>query len=69
MDNDVMDEIRATRDAFAEAHGFDIRAMFATLQRMSNADPRPTVKLPPRPIEVADDDSAAATTANHVPAK
>jgi hypothetical protein len=69
MDKDVLEEIRATRDAFAEAHGFDIRAMFATLQRMSDADPRPSVKLPPRPVTDAEHDSAAPTITKHVPAK
>lgn len=34
IDDDILREIRATRDAFAESHNFDLRAMAETLKKM-----------------------------------
>ena len=44
-EDDILLEIRRTREAFAEAHGFDIRAMVATLRRMDDAGDWPVVSL------------------------
>ncbi len=34
IDDDILQEIRATREAFAAAHNYDVRAMGETLKRM-----------------------------------
>jgi hypothetical protein len=33
-DDDILQEIRATREAFAAAHNYDVRAMAETLKKM-----------------------------------
>lgn len=48
-DDDVLKEIRATREAFARAHDYDARAMVATLRAMNERDDWPVVTLAPRP--------------------
>jgi hypothetical protein len=50
IDDDILREIRATREAFAAAHNYDIRAMAATLQAAETASDREIVTLPPRPV-------------------
>jgi hypothetical protein len=50
IDDDILKEIHATRAAFAERHGFDIRAMAATLQAAEAASGREVVSFPPRPV-------------------
>ena len=34
IEDDILREIRATREAFAAAHNYDVRAMGETLKRM-----------------------------------
>lgn len=48
MIDEVVQEVRAAREAFAQAHGYDAHAMVATLQRMNEAGDWPVVNLPPR---------------------
>ena len=50
-DDDIMGDIRAYREAFAAAHGYDIRAMLATLQAKAAASGQPVVRLSPRPVQ------------------
>ena len=50
MDDDVLREVRATREAFARTHGYDVRAMVATLRRLNAAGDRQVVRLPARPV-------------------
>ena len=50
-EDDIMREIRATRAAFAEAHGYDMKAMGDTLRRMQVESGVPTVSFPPRPVK------------------
>ncbi|MBX9682099.1 MAG: hypothetical protein K2X38_25355 [Gemmataceae bacterium] len=48
IDDDVIREVRAARDAFGQKHGFNIRAMVADLQAQDAAGDWPVVSLPPR---------------------
>lgn len=52
MTDDVLREVRATREAFARSHGYDVYAMAAALRRLDEAGDRLVVRLPPRrPVE------------------
>ncbi|HEY3787408.1 MAG TPA: hypothetical protein VGL71_01080 [Urbifossiella sp.] len=46
--DDVLKGVRDAREAFAEAHGFDIRAMVAALRALDEQDNRLIVRFPPR---------------------
>jgi hypothetical protein len=48
IDDDVIREVRAAREAFGRKHGFNIRAMVADLQAQDAAGDWPVVSLPPR---------------------
>jgi hypothetical protein len=48
MSDEILQEIRKTRDAFAERHNFDIRAMVAELQQLDQQSDRPVVRHEPR---------------------
>jgi hypothetical protein len=53
-DDDIIQEIRATRDAFAARHNYDVRSMVAELQAQQAASGIPAVTFPPRrPVPVA----------------
>ena len=39
--------MRAAREAYAQAHGFDVRKMVADLQKLDRAGDRPVVRLIP----------------------
>ena len=47
MEDDVLKEVRAFRDAFAAAHGYDIHAMMLTLRELTIANGWNVVRLPP----------------------
>ena len=47
--DDILAEIRATREAFSVAHGHNIQAMCDTLDRIAVENGWKTVTLPPRP--------------------
>ncbi len=49
-DDDILQEIRATRDAFAAKHNCDVRAMIAELRSKDATDSRLVVTLEPRPV-------------------
>lgn len=51
-DDTIIREIRATREAFAAAHGYDIQAMGDTLRRLTAESGREVVTLPSRPVTV-----------------
>jgi hypothetical protein len=52
--DDILVEIRATRDAFAQAHGYDAVAMAAALRRLNDVGDWRVVRLPPRrPAKIA----------------
>ncbi len=48
IDDDVIREVRAAREAFGQKHGYNIRAMVADLQAQDAAGDWPVVSLPPR---------------------
>jgi hypothetical protein len=48
IEDEVVREVRAAREAFAATHGFDIRAMVAALHEWGIASGREVVTLPPR---------------------
>jgi hypothetical protein len=50
IEDEIVREVRAAREAFAAAHGFDIHAMVAALQAFDAADGRPVVRLEPRRV-------------------
>jgi hypothetical protein len=50
IEDDVVKEGRAAREAFAAAHGYDIRAMAAALRELTIANGWKVVRLPPRPV-------------------
>lgn len=45
VEDDVLRGVRAAREAFAEAHGFDIRAIVATLRELDAAGDWPVARL------------------------
>ena len=48
IEDDILREVRATREAFGQKHGFNIRAMVADLQAQNSAGDWPVVSHPPR---------------------
>lgn len=52
-EDEVVREVRAAREAFAAAHGYDIRAMVAALHERGVASGRELVRLAPRPAVAA----------------
>jgi hypothetical protein len=73
IEDDIIREIRATREAFAAAHGYDIRAMVETLRALGESSGREVVDLPPRPalpvepLPTPHQTGAAPTAAPSVP--
>jgi hypothetical protein len=49
IEDEVVREVRAAREAFAASHGYDIRAMVAALHELGVASGRPLVRFAPRP--------------------
>jgi hypothetical protein len=48
VEDDIIRELRAVREEFAQSHGFDVHAMVAELQAQDLADDWPVVRRPPR---------------------
>lgn len=53
IEDDVIREIRAAREAYGASHGFDIRAMVADLQARDAVGDWPVVSLAGRPAQPA----------------
>jgi hypothetical protein len=54
IEDDVLREVRAVREAYARLHDFDVRAMVADLRARDLAGDWPVVRHPPRrpkPVE------------------
>jgi len=51
IEDEILREIRATRDAFAAEHNYDVRAMVAALRAEDAALGRVVVSFPARPAE------------------
>jgi hypothetical protein len=49
IEDEVVREVRAAREAFAAAHGYDIRAMVTALHELGIASGRELVRFAPRP--------------------
>jgi hypothetical protein len=49
IEDEVVREVRAAREAFAASHGFDIRKMVAALHELGIASGRQLVQFAPRP--------------------
>jgi len=47
-EDSVFQEVRAAREAFAQAHGFDVHRIVADLQKLDRTGDRKVVRLPPR---------------------
>ena len=47
-EDDVLRGVRAAREAYAQAHGFDVRAMVADLRERDAHGDWPVVRLAPR---------------------
>lgn len=50
FEDDVLREVRAAREAYAQSHNFDVRAMVADLRTRDLAGDWPVVRHPPRRI-------------------
>jgi hypothetical protein len=48
VEDDVLREVRAAREAYAQAHGYDVQAMVADLRGRDAAGDWPVVRRPPR---------------------
>jgi hypothetical protein len=54
MDHDeIIDEVRALREAYAEQFGFDVDALYRDVKERERKGGRKIVSLEPRPVEVA----------------
>lgn len=49
-EDEVVRDVRAAGEAFAAAHGFDIRVMVAALREVGVASGREVVRFAPRPV-------------------
>lgn len=49
IEDEVVREVRAAREAFAASHGFDIRKIVAALHDLGVASGREVVRFAPRP--------------------
>ena len=57
----IVDEVRAIREAIAEEHGNDLKAIVAYFQRQDAASPIKGVSLPPKHLADLDLDRARKT--------
>jgi hypothetical protein len=48
VEDDVLREVRAAREAYARSHGYDVRAMVADLRARDAAGDWPVVRRSPR---------------------
>lgn len=48
IEDDVLQEVRAAREAYARAHGYDVRAMVADLHAQDSFGDWPVVRHSPR---------------------
>lgn len=63
VEDGVLQEVRAAREAYARSHGYDIRAMVADLRERDERGDWPIIRLTPRrPAEPAAAPSRAALT-------
>ena len=63
IEDEVVREVRAAREAFAASHGYDIRAMVAALHELGIASGRDVVRFAPRPAVTGPNQSPQPTGA------
>jgi hypothetical protein len=63
IEDEIVREVRAAREAFAASHGYDIRAMVAALHQLGIASGREVVRLAPRPAITSPNPSLQPTEA------
>ena len=63
IEDEVVREVRAAREAFAASHGFDIRKMVAALHELGVASGRELVRFAPRPVLIAPNQALLPTGA------
>lgn len=51
IEDEVMRQVRAAKEAFAASHGYDLRRMHEALRKMDEESGVPTVRLEPRKPE------------------
>jgi hypothetical protein len=69
IEDDVLREVRAAREAYARLHGYDIQAMVADLRARDSAGDWQVVRRPPRrPNPVAAPEVAPEQTQEPTPA-
>jgi hypothetical protein len=51
--DEIIQQVRAAREAYAERFGFDIEALFSDVRRREGQDGRTVVSLEPKRVEVA----------------
>lgn len=52
IEDEVMQQVRAAKEAFASSHGYYLRWMIEALRKMDEESGVPTVRLEPRKPEV-----------------
>ena len=68
IEDEVVREVRAAREAFAASHGYDIGAMVAALHEWGIASGRELVRLAPRrPTSVGRESMAGPLTTQSTP--
>jgi hypothetical protein len=68
IEDEVVREVRAAGEAFAASHGYDVRAMVAALHELGVASGRELVRLSPRPVVPAPNQSLQQNTGTAAPA-
>jgi hypothetical protein len=63
IEDEVVREVRAAREAFASSHGYDIRKMVAALHELGIASGRELVRFAPRPATLTPNQSLSPTGA------
>lgn len=60
--DDVLLEVRAAREAYAQKHNFDVRAMVADLQARDAVGDWPVVRRAPRRVQLVSPPSVPSPT-------
>ena len=69
MEDDILEQVRAAKEAFAAKHDYDIHAMFATLRKNQESGGRLVVDFSKRESPVEDDVAAPLIVVHSVEAE
>ena len=61
IEDEVVREVRAARDAFAASHAYDIRAMVAALRELGHASGREVITLAARELQPSQQSKATCS--------